>query len=320
VPAHSPESASAFNRFRFDLRKSIALVAAPVALLLSIQSAFSLELYPEFVKARTLYRTGHGGQAQKMLLRICSYKEATPEMVCLLADSYLADGAQTTNLQLTQAQKLVDRALRADPEWGNAWKISADLANNAGNPAQAITLATKALTVKHPDLSGLYQRALAYDQLDKSKESLSDITTYIEKHDHSSDMWIVKANFLRKAKRIDDAIAAYRMAQKETYRDWTVFQIADCYEGIGRNTEAIKEVSGLIRLNARDPEAFQVRARLEGKAKMYKEAISDYSQAISIEPNARFYRERAELYKVTGQKAAAEDDIKKAAKFDSVVF
>jgi tetratricopeptide (TPR) repeat protein len=77
---------------------------------------------------------------------------------------------------------------------------------------------------------------------------------------------------------------------------------------------------GVIRVNAKDPEAFQVRARLEGKAKLYKEAISDYTQAIAIEPNARFFRERAALYKVTGQKTAAEDDLKKAAKFDSVLF
>ena len=316
----SPGSRLEFKRFRFDGRKSIALAVAQILLVLPFQYVFALDINSEFVKARKLYHAGHGVQAQRILLRLCSYDAATPEMLCLLADSYLADGAEITNSQLEKAQKLVDRTLRIDPGWSNAWKISAELANNAGNPNQAVAFATNGLALKKPDMSCLYQRALAYDALGKNKESLSDITAYIEKYDHSSDMWIVKANFLRKANRIDDAVAAYRNAQKETYRDWTVFQIVDCYEKSGRNIEGIKEVSGLIRVNAKDPEAFQVRARLEGKAKLYKEAISDYTQAIAIEPNARFFRERAELYKVTGQKTAAEDDLKKAAKYDSVMF
>ncbi|MFX7094798.1 tetratricopeptide repeat protein, partial [Acinetobacter baumannii] len=68
-------------------------------------------------------------------------------------------------------------------------------------------------------------------------------------------------------KRPDDALVAYRNALKEHFRDWTVFRIVAIYEKQAQYEKAIAEIDALVKTNAKDPEAYQIRGRLQARAK-----------------------------------------------------
>jgi tetratricopeptide (TPR) repeat protein len=54
------------------------------------------------------------------------------------------------------------------------------------------------------------------------------------------------------------------------------------------SSENISSLTSVIQSNPRDPEGYNVRGSAYGKAGRYKEAIRDFDQAISLNPN--FYQ------------------------------
>jgi serine/threonine protein kinase/Tfp pilus assembly protein PilF len=287
----------------------------PVANTQSVD-AFSGSAASEFRRAQQMLLQKHGLQARSILTRLCRSKSASPEMLCLLADTYVAEGDDVSEEQLALCDQILQRALQLDPEWGNAYKIQAQVSNLREKYDLAVSQSTKALTCQKQDPKAWLQRTFAYKDLGKYQEALADITVYTTKFDHSDYMYFLKAEILLALNRIDDAVIAYRAALAAHYKDFTVYQIVMCLEKEGKFQEGIDEVSTLVKANPRDAEAYQVRARLEGRAKKNDAAIADYTAAIGLEPTPRFYKERAALLKLQGRYHAAAEDIKQAALSD----
>ncbi len=279
-------------------------------------SALSPQTELEFKRAQRLFSHKHGLQARTILLQLADRRDANPEILCLLADTYLAEGNDVSDNALSTCEKLARRALKLDNQWGNAHKILSQVSNARGKFDLAVAQATTALSVKKPDLRALLQRSLAYQQLKKGEEALKDITTYTEIGDSSSDMFILKGSVLTSLDRSDLAIAAYQTALKKRFSDWTIYRIVECMEHQHQYEQAIKQVTVLIKLNSNDPEAMQVRGRLNAKAKHFQAAIDDYTQAIKLEPLSRFYIERAAVFKSMGNAQKAADDLTRAEKLD----
>lgn len=288
----------------------ITLAAGQAASALSPQSEL------EFKKAQALYRQKHGLRARTILLKLADQKDASPEVLCLLADTYLAEGNDISDNGLIKCETLARRALKLDSQWGNAHKILSQVSNARGQFDLAVAQATTALSVKKPDVRAFLQRSLAYQQLKKGEAALKDITTYTEIGDSSSDMFILKGSVLASLDRYDLAIAAYQTALKKHFSDWTIYRIVECMEHQHQYDQAIKQVTVLIKLNSNDPEAMQVRGRLNAKAKHFQAAIDDYTQAIKLEPLSRFYIERAAVFKSMGNAKKAADDLACAKKLD----
>lgn len=291
-----------------------------LSVLAQLMPASASDMRSEYFRAAKLLHSGHGLQARAVLLQLAQNPAANPQILCLLADTYLAEEEQMTGKDRAMIAGLMKRTVAIDPDWGNAYKISAQMENTRENYQEAVNLATKALTVKKPDLRAYYHRSIAYQALGKLDLALADMNDCIEKHDHSSDMWIMKASILEQMKRPDDALVAYRNALKEHFRDWTVFRIVAIYEKQAQYEKAIAEIDALVKTNAKDPEAYQIRGRLQARAKHMDAAIADYGKAIALEPNPRFYRERSQLLKSMGRNAAAEADMKKATSTDSFTY
>lgn len=273
-----------------------------------------------FKQAQQLTNQKHIAEAQKILLKLCSRPNASVQALCLLTWTYLAEESTITDEHVAECEKLTKRAIKTDPEWGNAYKLQAQIYNTQGKLEQAIASSTKALAVKNPDPKAYLQRCLAYEAMGKHKEALADITIYSDKHAPEADMFGLKGSILVSMKRYDDAIAAYRMSLKKQFKDWTIYRIVDCFEQQHQYDKAAEELTRLIKINAVDSEAYQTRGRMLGLAKHYKEAIDDYTKAIKLEPTARFYKERAALYKLTGKPKEAAEDLKKASIEDKSQF
>lgn len=267
---------------------------------------------PLFKRAQQLTNQKHIAEAQKILVKLCNGPKASVQALCLLTWTYLAEESTITDEHVAECEKLTKRALKLDPEWGNAYKLQAQIYNLQGKHEQAIAYSTKALSVKNPDPKAYLQRCLAYEAVGKHKEALSDITIYSDKYAPEAEMLELKGSVLVNLNRYDDAIAAYRAALKKQFKDWTIYRIVDCFEQQHQYDKAAEELTHLIKINALDSEAYQTRGRMLGLAKHYKEAIDDYTKAIKLEPTARFYKERAALYKLTGKPKEAAEDLKKA--------
>jgi tetratricopeptide (TPR) repeat protein len=274
----------------------------------------------QYRRAQQLINHKHVAEGQQILIKLCQSPSAPVEALGLLAFTFLAEESTITDEHLIECEKLANRAIRKDPEWGTGYKILAQVSNLQSKPALALSQSTKALSVKKPEIKAYLQRCLAYEALGKHKEALSDITIYTETHDSSADMFNLKGSILVSMKRYDDAIAAYRMSLKKQFRDWTIFRIVDCFEQQHQYDKAADELSRLIKVNAADAEAYQTRGRMLGLAKHYKAAIEDYTMAIKLEPNGRFYKERAALYKLTGKQKEAAEDLRKASIEDKSQF
>lgn len=114
-----------------DIRKArLALWLLSVGLLMSTNHsclAMSPEVTKQFKQAQQLYSQRKGLQARQILQGLSSTRTATPEILCLLADTYLAEGPDITNDQIKMVETLAQRALVIDPQWGNAYKILAQV-------------------------------------------------------------------------------------------------------------------------------------------------------------------------------------------------
>ncbi len=273
-----------------------------------------------FQRAQQLTNQKHIAEAQKILIKLCNGPHASIQALCLLAWTYLAEENTITDDHIAECEKLTKRAIKLNPEWGNAYKLQAQLYNLQNKPAQAIAYSTKALAVKNPDMKAYLQRCLAYEATGKHKEALSDITIYSDKYAPEAEMLELKGSVLVNLNRYEDAIAAYRAALKKQFRDWTIYRIVDCFEQQHQYGKAAEELTRLIKVNALDSEAYQTRGRMLGLAKHYKEAIDDYTKAIKLEPTARCYKERAALYRLTGKPKEAAEDLKKASIEDKSQF
>jgi tetratricopeptide (TPR) repeat protein len=265
-----------------------------------------------FKQAQQLTNQKHIAEAQKILVKLCNSPNASVQALCLLTWTYLAEESTITDEHIDECEKLTKRAIKRDPEWGNAYKLQAQIYNLHDKHEQAIAYSTKALSVKNPDPKAYLQRCLAYEAMGKHKEALSDITIYSDKYAPEAEMLELKGSVLVNLNRYDDAIATYRVALKKQFKDWTIYRIVDCFEQLHQYDKAVEELTRLIKINAVDSEAYQTRGRMLGLAKHYKEAIDDYTKAIKLEPTARFYKERAALYKLTGKPKEAAEDLKKA--------
>lgn len=264
--------------------------------------------------AKELFQQKKGLQSRKLLTELSAPSTATPEILCLLADSYMAEGADMTEAERNIVEDLTRRAIRLDPQWGNAYKIQAQVENDKENYRKAIEFANKALSVSKPDVRAYLQRCMSRQALGLNKEALADITYYIAHNDNSDAMWRLKASLLQALGQRKEEVEAYKMALKAHYSDYNVYQLVRVYEKDGQLEPAVIELSQLIKATGQDAEAYQKRGAIYARQKKYKEALADYTRAIQIEPNPRFYQERAEIYKSTGNHKAALADLNMSKK------
>jgi len=300
----------------------------PLALLLlanfaittgSASAQFSKTMTPDAIEklAFRLVSSEHMEDAQKILVPGCKSPRATGVMHALLAKTYMDDPYESRKLS-SQVKLELDTALKLDPDSGIVHRIWAEYFNLQGDYKKAIEAARKALAAKKQDADSAYrQLIISYSNLGDYNQAYKCNEERFKYSGDSDANYRNRAIMLEKIGRYPEAIQAWRDALKKRHDDSTVLLLIACMERGGKYQEAIDELTKLLKSNPADDEAMTRRAKLYIKMKKYKEAIADYSSAIKEDPTARLYRERAELYKLTGQTAAAAADLEKAKKEES---
>jgi regulator of sirC expression with transglutaminase-like and TPR domain len=69
-----------------------------------------------------------------------------------------------------------------------------------------------------------------------------------------------------------------------------------------------------IKSDPASPQMLAPRGRLKRQLKDYKASLADYSRAIEDEPTSKYYRERAEVHSLLGDKELAAQELRSADK------
>jgi tetratricopeptide (TPR) repeat protein len=83
---------------------------------------------------------------------------------------------------------------------------------------------------------------------------------------------------------------------------------AQALAGLNRNAEALLDANQIVKLANNKYWPLEFRARLNVESGHYKEALSDYSKAIKLNPNMSLFAERAKVFDKLGDKASAQRD------------
>lgn len=267
--------------------------------------------------AAHLVSTEHMEDAQKILIPACRKPSATGTMHALLAKTYMDDPYETAKLAATIKSEL-QKAIALDPNSGVVYRVWAEFYNLQGDYKTAIVYAHKALDAKKPDKDlALRQLIVAHSNLKEYDAAVKYCDERAKYSGKTDSYYRYKATLLENTNRLPEAIQMWREAIKMRNDDNTVQQLVDCLDRAGKRQEAIVELTGLIKKNPSDDEAYAKRAKLHVKLKQYKEALDDYSTAIKEEPSSRLYKARADLYELMGRKKEAAEDLIKAKGEDS---
>lgn len=89
---------------------------------------------------------------------------------------------------------------------------------------------------------------------------------------------------------------------------------AQALAGLNRTAEALLDANEVVILAKDKYWPLEFRARLNTESGHYKEALSDYTQAIKLHPNTSLLAERAKVYDKLGDKVSAQRDRQRLSK------
>jgi len=278
----------------------------------------------QYNQARMWFDNKRFSKAREILIRLCRQPNATPEMRVLLADTYLdADEVDEDSPGLRAAEAGLRIAMRQDPGYGRVYKDLAECCNGRAEYKQAIDLSTKALNAKRPDDNALRQRALAYSHAGKNQEALADIRAYIKTGRTEFFNYLIEGECEQSLKDYHAAELSFRhaLAISPVVKSRLLRSLVTCLIAQHKLPEAVKVVSESIEHTPHDADMYELRATLYTQLRDVTAAIADLSKAIEISPTAKYYKERAEIFKTLGRNQEAEEDLKKAEKCnDNTVF
>lgn len=270
-------------------------------------------LYKRLRDAEKLCSKGNSAEGRQRIKEILSEYPKCARAYLILGNSYI-NLDESLEQGYKRAQECYEKALTADPNYGEAYTHLASCANLAGQYTKAVELASKGLTVKEPCHDSYRHRAVAYEALCKYDLALKDVEEVL-KFCSQENRWqfvLMKGGIYENAKRFDEAMAAYKEAQKLRNDDTVKLRMVSCLRKANRPAQAIALTNEMLKTNPADEFALQLRGKIKLESGDLKGAISDYSQAIESLPTATLLRERAKIYEKAGEKELARKDLKRA--------
>ncbi|PJF44444.1 MAG: hypothetical protein CUN55_03985 [Phototrophicales bacterium] len=148
-----------------------------------------------------------------------------------------------------------------------------------GQYAEAAHLASAALVLQPKNAEAYQQRAMWYHLAGQDDKALTDYEQAIQISPNNAALYLERGNLKRQQGDHEGAIADYSQA---------------------------------IRLDPNSPEAYHARYESHLAIDQLDKAIEDLSKAIQLAPRAEYFRQRAELYLLTGKRRQALADLERA--------
>jgi tetratricopeptide (TPR) repeat protein len=278
------------------------------------QNGYPSDFIRESRQADQFIKEKHWDAAKRILLRLVATPYALEHQYTELAFCYISSFPSKEDWILIEGY--ARKAISLDPEAGHAYTALASAAIEKNDCEGCIRLATKAMSCKQPDQYALYQRARAYAQLHRYNEALADLEKWdsiVTRSDKTQATVEMQGQILEKMGRIDDAAKRYRL-EMSFHPEQAIKNEVRCLLKEKKYSEAVSEVSTLIKRNSDDSDAYNLRGSIKAQAKDWKGAIADYGFAIDLSPTSTYYENRARAYEALGQTNLAKQDLANAQK------
>jgi tetratricopeptide (TPR) repeat protein len=185
------------------------------------------------------------------------------------------------DLKFTEALPYYDAAIKANPEYVNAYVGRADALRRLGKYEQSVADCNTVMQINSSDPRGHNCRGVAYVHMSRFAEAIQDFDEAI---------------------RLNPSFGVAYIGR------------GDAFSGLRQYHQAVEDFSEAIQRRPKDGEVFLRRAGAYSSLGAYKKAIQDYDETINLMPrNMRAFNGRAAAEEALGNKAAADADRRHAA-------
>jgi tetratricopeptide (TPR) repeat protein len=202
-------------------------------------------------------------------------KQTTADEMKVAVDYFNQDDYQN-------ALKAANELLENDPENYFLWSIKGRALYNLNEDLQGIEAINKAIELNPEYYEAYAHRATMYHAIGKDEEALVDVNVAIKADENNVDLLKLKTNI---------------------------------FYAFGEYKAAVAGFSAVLKIEKNDYESFVLRGIANLKLKQYETVLSDFEQAIALNPNYSFaYEARADYYTYTlnNEFAKAVEDYSKA--------
>lgn len=304
---------------------SLALVFAAVSGAVCFETLLSANL-PTFAAERLLAQSFVVDPALdsiRMLMHEKRYSEAKAPLDAYLKrvpNSLLAllyrSRVYADENKYKEALELLKRAEKIDPANSETFGDQASIYATQKQYEKAIAAATASINYRRTNQNKnmFHLRSMMYSSVGQYKKAIDDMNVYIKIDPEKPRAYMWRATAYEQDGQLDKALADYQTGLKVSKNYEYRFHIARIYQKKGRLKDAIAEMTAVINQQPEEDEAWNKRATLYMEAGKYKEAVSDYTQALATNfgSGETIYRARARAYEKLGQKEQAQKDLKKA--------
>lgn len=217
-----------------------------------------------------------------------------------------------------QAQKIVNQAMLADPDYAFPWKLQAQIQlNKEGSDKTALDQALHSFQSysdrNSSDPSGYLERYKIFikkTDFEKAGEELDKIFATYPKYPH---LHYYKGVLYSVMRNHQQAILEYQTELKSNPSSiMTLKGLAKEYVDAGAPSEALKHLSRAMELNPKDPEAKADAGYANFLLKNYAGAIGLYRAALVYDPaNPILYKRLGLAYRAAGDASAAAGAFRK---------
>lgn len=213
---------------------------------------------------------------------------------------------------------LCDKVLEKEPANLTALALRGPAYVSTGKYKEGIS--DISLVLKRPENAAAHPlfaaRALGYLQLDEYAKAIDDCNHALKLQTKDQQYWMLRGLAYQRSKEYEQALSDFNkgIALDPEGPNLPLFLTlrSDTFSAMGKDAESLRDLNKLVKLSARDPQAWMNRAAFYIKAKEWQKAVVDLDNVIDFAPMGKLSNQalilRAEATKNCGQfKISIED-------------
>jgi len=261
------------------------------------------------IQKATIYsKKNQHNRAIKILKKSLDFIDDPSEVWMLLGMEYMMDS------NYYEAQKYFKKCLNLDPEDIQTLYNLIYCNDQLKEHGKSIEVLNYILNIHPYNESAWHELGKQYLKINKKSEALTSFEFAIISEEKFSGAYVEKAKILEEKGDIIEAIENYQIIlQIEDESSYIINRIANCYEKINKNKEALNYYEKSVIIDPSNNNCWDDLIKFCIKNKNYKKAILHLEKVIKLnENNLSYWKKIAFVYKETKRYDLAEKAYKKA--------